>query len=225
MGNVSTLLAILFQLGGELHTIVRSLSKDPQTLLTASFCWFLLILRFSLDRATQTVIVLLALVLLTLRVSFFDLEEVLEDEDTPSVGCCACLCRTKPPPKDEHIGEITVARPSEAAKSKRGSCFGCFGSRQAPKDKHIGEISITKQAAPTPIANQTSVSTPVATLQAIEETPSPTSNKDSYAIEYSSSESSASPASKKDTYEIEYDASDASDSYESGSIEEASLKG
>lgn len=73
------------------------------------------------------VLVVLSLVLITLRVSFYELEEALEKEDASGGNCCVCLFKDNVP--TGHIGEINIKKQSLS--------------------QHIGEINIKKQPLPT----------------------------------------------------------------------------
>jgi hypothetical protein len=159
--------------------------------------------------------VILSLVLLTLRVSYYELEETIllaptEEEDDDAVpssggGYCACLCSARNPPKDEHFGEITVSTPKEEDVGGRSWCGagGCFGSKQPPKDKHIGEIKVNKQVAVA--ATATAASTTAPAIQA--NTPSRMSSNDN-----------------NNNAAADQESDDSSSSYESGSFDEESLK-
>lgn len=173
---------------------------------------------FTWAASTQLVIVILSLVLLTLRVSFYELEETMlesDDDDadddaneaTPR-GCFACLCPAKAPKKDEHIGEITVTQPKEGVSSRSGgqSWFSCFGSnKRAPKDAHIGEIKVNRQAAAAATATPTPPPPPPGSMRK-------TSMK-------TQTTSTATPSKVNSTM------ANSSGSFSSGDIEEESLKG
>lgn len=150
-------------------------------------------------------IVILSLVLLTLRASFFELDdEPSGPEEGKTAGCCPLLCPAKAPPKDEHIGEITVSQPKDPSNSNAGSSWcGCFGPKKPPppkKDPHIGEIKVNKQAAAaaTGTSSSATAAPPLGT--------------------------GATPSKQRGDVENEED-EESSSSYESGSIEEESLKG
>jgi hypothetical protein len=110
--------------------------------------------------STQISLLLFSLMLLTLRVAYYETTEVLENEDQPSGGCCPCFRRKSP---SGEAGATTTAmnsfKPSNEIRAG-WSCFGCCGP-VIPKG-HIGEINIKKQGAPQdmtpsiPIANHSS---------------------------------------------------------------------